>query len=67
MGQRECEGGTEAAVSGRRKRVSITVDPFFCATHQLIDILIEVHIAQLPDAQEGRRSELRREGNTVNS
>lgn len=67
MGQRECEGGTEAAVSavsGRKKRVSITVDPFFCATHQLIDILIEVHIAQLSDAQEGRRSELRREGNT---
>lgn len=27
-----------------------------------MDVLVEVHIAQLPDAQEGGRSELRREG-----
>lgn len=33
-------------------------------THQLMDVLVEVHIAQLPDAQEGGRSELRREGET---
>lgn len=35
-----------------------------CATHQLTDVLVEIHIAQLASAQQGRRSELQREGKT---
>lgn len=58
MGQAGCEEGNKSRGQWRKGRVLITL----CHSHQLTDVLIEVHIAQLPNAQEGGRSELWRGG-----